>query len=229
MYLLCQQLDTNCVIDRNDTTRIILLMTDSWMDRARNQMQRLGISQEKLATDLSCTRGAIGHYLSGRRKPTLEQLDKIAQLLNVNPAWLLYGQFGEAIQEEHSKYTAVNLVPITGTTETGGNKKILGHLNISKATPSSYALKVTSTDWAPRIHQGEIIFLVPEQTPEPGDEVLLQHLNKLKFCNLIKQQSKDMTVSDLTNANRRYILKKRDIIFVHTIIAVFRTSNIKPM
>ena len=100
-------------------------MTKSWMDRARSQMQHLSIPQEKLAIDLGCTRGAVGHYLSGRRNPTLEQLNKIAQLLKVNPAWLLYGLSEEGIREEHARYTSVNLVPITGTTETGGGKKIL--------------------------------------------------------------------------------------------------------
>lgn len=202
-------------------------MTETWMDRAKNQMQRLSIHQEGLAANLGCTRGAIGHYLSGRRKPTLEQLDKIAQLLNVNPAWLLYGQSREGIQEEYTKYTIINLVPITGTTETGGGKKILGHLNVPKTTSGSYALMATSADLAPRIHEGEVIFLVPEQEPEPGDEILIQHLDNLKFCNLIKQVGKEMTVSDLANANHRHVLKKKDISFVHTIIAVFRTGNIK--
>lgn len=200
-------------------------MTESWIDRARNQMQLLSIPQEKLATNLGCTRGAVGHYLSGRRNPTLEQLDKIAQLLSVSPAWLLYGLSEKSIQEEHAKYTTVNLVPITGTTETGSGKKILGHLNVPKATPGSYALMATSADWAPRIHEGEAIFLVPEQKPEPGDEILIKHLDNLNFCNLIKQSAKQLTVSDLANANHRYVLKKKDINFVHTIIAVFRTGS----
>ena len=204
-------------------------MTESWMDRARSQMQRLSIPQEKLAMDLGCTRGAVGHYLSGRRNPTLKQLDKIAQLLKVKPAWLLYGLSAESIQEEHAKYTSVNLVPITGTTETGSGKKILGHLNITKATPDSYALITTSSNWAPRIHEGEIIFLVPEQNPEPGDEILIKHLGKLKFCNLIKQTEQQLTVSDLANVDHRHVLKKKDINFVHPIIAVFRTGSITPL
>ncbi len=204
-------------------------MTKSWMDRARSQMQHLSIPQEKLAIDLGCTRGAVGHYLSGRRNPTLEQLNKIAQLLKVNPAWLLYGLSEEGIREEHATYTSVNLVPITGTTETGGGKKILGHLNIPKATPDSYALIATSANWAPRIHEGEAIFLAPEQSPEPGDEILIKHLGKLRFCNLIKQTEKQMTVNDLANADHRHVLKKKDINFVHTVIAVFRTSSTKSL
>ena len=204
-------------------------MTESWMDRARKQMQLLGIPQGKLAKNLDCTRGAIGHYLSGRRNPTLEQLDKIAQLLNVNPAWLLYGMSEEGIREDNAKYTTVNLVPITGTTETGNSKKLLGHLKIPKATPGSYALITASSNLAPRIHEGETIFIVPEQDPEPGDEILIGHLGELRFCNLIKQTAQQMTVSDISNLNHRHVLKKKDIKFVHTIVAVFRTGNIEPI
>lgn len=190
-------------------------------------MRLLGIPQEKLAKNLGCTRGAIGHYLSGRRNPTFEQLDKIAHLLNVNPAWLLYGSTEEGIREDNAKYTANSLVPITGTTETGSNNKILGHLKIPKATPESYALITTSSNWAPRIHEGETIFLVPEQNPEPGDEVLIKHMGELRFCNLIKQTAKQITISDLSNVDHRHVLKKKDINFVHTIVAVFRTGNIE--
>ena len=53
-------------------------------------MKELRITQHDLADLVGVkTRGAIGHYLTGRRNPTLEQLEKFAQALEVSVDWLL--------------------------------------------------------------------------------------------------------------------------------------------
>lgn len=202
-------------------------MPETWVDRTRNRMQMLGTAQEQLAARLGCTRGAVGHYLSGRRDPTLDQLSNIARCLDVSPAWLFFGISETEVREEPPGYSSIaQSIPITGTTETGAHKKQLGHIEVPKPTANSYALIATGARWAPRIYAGEAVLIEPDLDPEPGDEVLINHLGEIKLYNLIKKTGKQITVGDFEGKNKRYILEQSDIKYVHTIIAVFRTNKV---
>lgn len=69
-----------------DTSRI---MPGMWYDIANQRMRELALTHQDLATALSVSRGAVGHYLNGRREPTIAQLRNIAALLGVTVAELL--------------------------------------------------------------------------------------------------------------------------------------------
>lgn len=72
-----------------DTSRIISSM-ETWMDRARRRMHELGIRQDDLIRPLGVkTRGAVGHYLSGRRKPDPDQVVALARWLRMSTDELL--------------------------------------------------------------------------------------------------------------------------------------------
>ena len=53
-------------------------MGETWIDRVRQWMTASGTSQGSLARALDCTRGAVGHYLAGRRQPTLAQMEQLS-------------------------------------------------------------------------------------------------------------------------------------------------------
>jgi transcriptional regulator with XRE-family HTH domain len=40
---------------------------------------------------MEVTRGAIAHYLGGRRVPPIKQFQRLAKILQVDPIWLQYG------------------------------------------------------------------------------------------------------------------------------------------
>ena len=65
-------------------------MTD-WRERARVRMRDAGITQERLAQEFGMTPAAIQKWLAGDRQPSLEQINQVAQALNVTPTWLVYG------------------------------------------------------------------------------------------------------------------------------------------
>ena len=67
------------------------LLGDSWFARARSRMNDLGITQNALADALGISPGAVGHYLMGRREPTLPNFMLICQHLQVSSDWLLFG------------------------------------------------------------------------------------------------------------------------------------------
>lgn len=64
---------------------------NTWSGRIKSRMRELGITQEALAAKMGITRGAITHYLAGRRQPPLHQFQKLANLLKADPAWLQFG------------------------------------------------------------------------------------------------------------------------------------------
>ena len=85
-------LDTKSVVARMDTLRTIQSM-ETWQDRVRSVMKEQGITQDALTYVLGVsTRGAVGHYLSGRREPSAAQLQSLAKFLKVNLNWLLTGE-----------------------------------------------------------------------------------------------------------------------------------------
>lgn len=63
-----------------------------WIIRAKEEMKKKGITQEDLVTVLGVTtRGAVGHYLTDRSKPTLEQFQNLADYFDVTLCYLLSG------------------------------------------------------------------------------------------------------------------------------------------
>lgn len=64
-----------------------------WYDRAKTRLKELKLTQADLITPLGVkTRGAVGHYLSGRREPSQEQLIALTNKLKCSLDWLLTGQ-----------------------------------------------------------------------------------------------------------------------------------------
>ena len=50
-----------------------------WYEKARLAIKAKGIRYIDIAAVLGCTEGAVGHYLRGRREPTVETLRIIAE------------------------------------------------------------------------------------------------------------------------------------------------------
>lgn len=81
--------DTRRVVVRTDTPRIIPCMTD-WKTRAKARMADLNLIQDDLKEALGVsTRGAVGHYLAGRREPSTQQMQALAEKLRMTIGELL--------------------------------------------------------------------------------------------------------------------------------------------
>ncbi|MEG9475759.1 helix-turn-helix transcriptional regulator [Mannheimia indoligenes] len=53
------------------------------MNKIAKFRQQIGISQSSFASEIGITQGALGHYESGRRTPSLQMARKIVTALNV--------------------------------------------------------------------------------------------------------------------------------------------------
>jgi len=60
----------------------------TWHDRLKSRMKERDITQEELAAKLDISQSSVGHYVSGRRNPRKELLEKITDELEVSLDWL---------------------------------------------------------------------------------------------------------------------------------------------
>ena len=62
---------------------------DSFSTRFRYALERSGLKQRELCERTGINRSSISTYWRGTSVPKQEYLEKIAQVLDVNPAWLM--------------------------------------------------------------------------------------------------------------------------------------------
>lgn len=54
-------------------------------------MKAKGVTQDALSELLGMTQGGLQHWLAGTRQPSLDQINRIAAVLDVAPGWLTHG------------------------------------------------------------------------------------------------------------------------------------------
>lgn len=155
----------------------------TWLTRVERRMAELGLTQEDVADKVGLSRGAIGHYLTGRRQPPLNQFAKLAAALGVSPSWLQFGT-SETEQTQQPK----DLIPILSWKQTN-NLRAQDEINDGEAKeyvphfytdqPNWYALRVngdsmTAPTWHGKsFNEGDILIVDPEKTPTLGDFIIV--------------------------------------------------------
>ena len=163
----------------------------NWTTRIKSRMQELDMTQESLANKLGITRGAITHYLAGRRVPPLKQFKKIALILKCDPAWL---QFGSAptkkevvLSKKEKSALARYPIPLLRweqVIELGGASKIRND-EVSEFVPHLfsdhshwYALRVkgdsmvAASGQSQSFREGDVIIIDPEKNAAHGNFVI---------------------------------------------------------
>jgi SOS-response transcriptional repressor LexA len=198
---------------------------NTWADRIRSRMKELGLTQEELANKLGITRGAVTHYLAGRRVPPLSKFNEIARVLKADAAWL---QFGTLVEAQSSSKTGKNValssayrsIPILSWEQAAKNPQVsnLKQEDIKEAIPHIftdhlqwYALRVkgdsmVASSGNKSFHEGDIIIVDTNAVPNDGDFVVAS-IGKSKEATL-KQYVIDSGVQYLKPLNTQYPLLK---------------------
>ena len=72
---------------------------EDWIKRAKQIMKDKGFTQKDVASSMGkTTGGAVGHYFTGRSKPTLDQVKGLAKKLGVSFSKLVEGH--DTVDEE---------------------------------------------------------------------------------------------------------------------------------
>jgi SOS-response transcriptional repressor LexA len=193
----------------------------SWQSTAKAKMRTLKITQTDLISVMGVTtRGAVGHYLSGRRTPSIDQFKALADHLGMKLDELMSD--GNSMQEPSSRYSVQVLsqypvstmalpsaVPLIGSVPDVN----FANLGIQQNTPMvpttapvgqrTFALRIYGDSMEPEFLEGDIIIVEPELAPESGDFVIAQHDQDITFKQLWKE-SGDWYLKPL---NGRYPIK----------------------
>ncbi len=167
---------------------------NSWAERIKLKMKELGLKQEELAQQLGITRGAVTHYLSGRRVPPLKQFHNLAAVLKTDPAWLQFGvtadnkkKSSDSQQRETiSSQSNHHPIPILTSKQISKqpdvrriNKKSIEEwlANFYTDQPNWFAIRVqgdsmVSTTGQKSFYDGDIIIIDPTLNPKNGDYIV---------------------------------------------------------
>lgn len=192
---------------------------NSWSSRIKERMEALNMTSDMVARKMGITRGAVAHYLVGRRVPPLKQFKKLAAILKADPAWL---QFGTDIITEPVKEIIVNKEPTQYPLPILSWDQLTDFADIDKLKnkaadfvphlftdqPRWYALRVRGDSMtAPTGHghsfkESDILIIDPDKTPIHGSFViaLLPRAREATF----KQYVKDGGFTYLKPLNPQY-------------------------
>lgn len=190
-------------------------------------MRLLGLSQRDLAKGLRCTRAAVGHYLSGRRRPSLDQIEAIADLLKVDLLWLMRGESAAGIAEPSGASQSYQIqIPVAGTTDAGLTRAPSGRLRLGVGSQGCYGLLVQGSAYSPRMYANEIAVFDPEADAGPGDEVFIQFRDRTcGLFSLVNRGKSQMTLENFTGDRHRRRVNASDVRTIHKLIAVFRAND----
>ena len=114
MYLNKANKNTKCVVVLSDTKSIINIM--KWYEFAKQLMDEQKIKQDDLKDVLGvATRGAVGHYLSGRRSVSAEQFNALANKLNVSMDILFCGKNTNSLFNAYEQLSPENKILVENT------------------------------------------------------------------------------------------------------------------
>lgn len=164
---------------------------NNWIDRLRTRMQELDMTQEVLANKLGITRGAVTHYLCGRRVPALKQFKKLSLILKCNPAWLQFGVTADKKEPTSPKKEKDNpprypilllrwdqATELVDASKIRNNEKSEFVPHLFSDHPHWYALRVKGDSMvAPSgqsksFHENDIIIIDPEKNAAHGSFVI---------------------------------------------------------
>lgn len=201
---------------------------NAWVTRIKSCMKELGMTQEELANKMGITRGAVTHYLAGRRVPPLKQFQKLASILKADPAWLQFGTANERasakkVAEKQEKTITQSPVPILSWEQAAEFmnvakmrrdeiKEWVPHFSTDKSR--WYALRIKGDSMtAPlgqnkNFHEGDIIIVDPDKEAKHNDFViaLLPRAKEVTF----KQYVLDGGVRYLKPLNPQYPIVPMD-------------------
>lgn len=219
---------------QRDTGTIQVMTT--WRDRARQRMRDLNLTQADLLQPMGVTsRGAIGHYLSGRREPSIEQLSKLAKALNCSVEWLVSGEEPELVEVPAPD---LHEIPIVGTTQAGPDAhwEELGYpvgygdeyVAMPRPDENTYALRVRGESMGQRIREGEAVVVSPRIEALPGDDVVVRTTDgQVMVKELVYARDSELLLHSIGTGFDRILLSAKDIEFVHTVVGIVPASRIK--
>jgi SOS-response transcriptional repressor LexA len=147
--------------------------------KIKQAIKEAGYTQEGFAEKIGTNRVVISNWIRGIRNIKPDTLKKIAELTNKSLKFFIDNSAIEKVYKE-----PLSLIPILGTSSATKEKFIVneqeGFLNIPKAKPNQFAIKVEGDcmvdpeDPENSIYNGSYIIVDPDEPAANGDVVLVR-------------------------------------------------------
>jgi len=200
-------------------------------------MAELGLNQNDLIEALGVqTRGAVGHYMTGRRDPSMSQMISLARVLRMSLDDLVYGanrpfvasKSLEAVPDDIGK--SGHRIPIRGmtTVSADGSEAITddfdepsGWFDFMTSDPQAFALEIRGGSVRSALRPGWFLVIEPSAPVVDGDTVLIiLGDGRDSIQELLWQRDDGLVVASLATGERAKITEP--------IIDLFRVAAILP-
>lgn len=176
----------------------------NWYDIAKQRIEKLGLSQDKVAEHLGVTKGAVSHWLNGRRNPSIQEIGVIFQYLgitdvkfNADGTFSIEGSLEPkpvVPQYKYPLFTSVQAGALTAITESYTKDDALDWISSTKkASDRAFWLKVSGNSmtsplgYGASFPDGILILVDPEIQANPGDFCVAQmNGDEFTFKRLIR-------------------------------------------
>ncbi len=190
-----------------------------------------GTTQEALAKKLDVTQGMITHWVTGRKKPTVESLERIAEALGLTLDYFISNKdANEETIENVSK--RMDWIPVLGISSATNEKFIVeeveSYIPFPKTSPKQFAIKVEGNcmedpkDPQNSIYNGSYVIIDPETEVGNGD-VVLARISK-DFSTIKRMYIKDETIELIPDNPKckTLVRKKADVEIVGKVVNLYR-------
>lgn len=173
-----------------------------------------GYTQDDLAKMLNCTKQAISHYETNRRRPDYETLEAIADVLNVPMAFFLSDlEKKEELERIYATYTNAShsnavRIPVLGNIPAGIPIEAVEDIEDWEELPKSmtrggkeyFGLSVKGDSMEPEYRNGDILILQKQDSCETGDDcAVMVNGNDVTFKR-VRRSEKGITLQPLNPA-----------------------------
>lgn len=164
---------------------------DIFVTRLRQAMFLIGVKQSDLVKKTGYSDGQMSSWYNGRYRPNAEAMTKLANALGVSVNYLLGKE-----DIPFAKMTVPNFheVPVIGKVAAGvpidAQEDIIGSLTTDKDV---FALKIKGDSMSPRIMDGDIVLVHPQDHAEDGDLVIAV-IEGEATCKVLKKNAYGVTL-----------------------------------
>jgi len=160
-------------------------MKKHWNELAKTRLSALGMTQAELSEKMGVTQGAMGHWLNGRRSPSLAEVGAIFQILGISGASLNPdGTFTVAEDLTHPPVKQQYEYPLFTILQAGqfADVEVFNERDAlqwvpttKKAGPTSFWLEVSGHSMTappgtrPSFPEGMLILVDPSKNVDHGD------------------------------------------------------------
>lgn len=157
-------------------------MKKPWNQYVREKMQAQNLRQDDIAETMGKTQGAIGHWLTGRRMPNVNEVAQMINLTGVEKV-ILNGDgtiedFDTNVQlarpTKSNSYPLISNIQAGVWTETFDFRDSEDYDYIDTeidAGPDAFFLRISGMSMEPKFCEGDLVLIDIRKRPHPGDYV----------------------------------------------------------